>query len=101
MSRGRTATIERIRDDIAQVDADIVDCLPYDITPFNEAAHDGGVLVHCIGLGEPHPAFINVPLEGYDFQLCLICPKPCGGPVREFAEAICTEAAQKSCGSAR
>ena len=74
--------------------AEIIDCLPYDIAPFNEAARTGGVLIHCMELGEPHPTFSNVLLEGYEFPFSLVCPRPCEGAIREFAEALRARAAQ-------
>lgn len=91
VSRGNNTTIERIRDaiDARHLHMDIVDCLPYDLDPFNSAVRDGAIMMHCAELGEVHPSMVNIEFEGFPFLFCLEYSKGCSDAVREFADAVC------------
>ena len=90
-ARGNTAQVERMRDDIARMGLhmDVVDCSPYDVRVFNQAAGERALVLNCMELGRVHPAYVNVPLEGgYDFPLCLVHSDDAIPAVREFVDAM-------------
>lgn len=93
-ARGYNAEAERIRDELSRVRPPVtmVDCAPYDLGAFNEAARERALVLHCEELGEAHPSYVNIPLVGHAFLFCLVHRSDCPPAVREFAEAICVQA---------